>query len=144
MHTVIITFMKICQSCFFTPAKSPFFVMIFIMFTQNPMGNLFFHVTSFTTLLCRSINIHGSDFILIWSLFLWNWMTSSIACFPSWLPLKILTILSLSLLPSNIHHNVSPTFFLILYQTNELFVGAHSRETYWIVWNSFMFLMEAH
>ena len=68
--TIIITFMKTCQSCVFTLAKSSLFVMIFFMFTQNLVGNLIFHVTSFTTLLCCSINIHGSEFILIWYLLL--------------------------------------------------------------------------
>ena len=66
MDTIIITFMKTCKSCIFTPMKSPFFVMIFFMFAQNPIGNLIFHVTYFTTLLCCSIHIHGIDFILIW------------------------------------------------------------------------------
>ena len=70
MHAIIITFMKIFLSCVFTPAKSPFFVMIFFMFEQNPLGNLIFRMTSFTTLLCYSNNNHGSEFILIWSLFL--------------------------------------------------------------------------
>ena len=67
MDTIIITFMKTCQSCVFTLVKSPFFVMIFFMFAQNPVGNLIFRMNSFTKLLCFYINIHASDFILIWS-----------------------------------------------------------------------------
>ena len=63
--TIIITLMKTCQSCVLTPAKSPFFVMIFFKFSQNIVGNLIFRITSLTTLLCYSVNIHGIEFILI-------------------------------------------------------------------------------
>ena len=65
--TIIITLMKTCQSCVLNFAKSPFFVMIFFKFAQNPVGNLFFRITSLTTLLCFSVNIHGIEFILTWS-----------------------------------------------------------------------------
>ena len=65
--TIIFTFMKTCQSCIFTPSKSPLFVMIFFIFAQNPVGNLIFCITSLRTLLCCSVNIHGIEFILIWS-----------------------------------------------------------------------------
>ena len=51
----------------FDPRKITFFVMIFFKFAQNPMGNLIFCITSLTTLLCCSVNIHGIEFILIWS-----------------------------------------------------------------------------
>ena len=48
----------------FDPAKSPFLVMIFFKFAQNLVGNLIFRITSLTTLLCCSVNIHGIGFIL--------------------------------------------------------------------------------
>ena len=51
----------------FNPCKITFFVIIFFNFAQNQVGNLIFHITSLTTLLCCSINIHGIEFILIWS-----------------------------------------------------------------------------
>ena len=54
----------------FDPRKITFFVMIFFKFAQNPVGNLIFRITSLTTLLLFSVNIHGIDFILIWSLLL--------------------------------------------------------------------------
>ena len=116
--TIIINFMKTCQSCVFTPAKSPFFVMIFFKFAQNPMGNLIFCINSFTTLLCCSVNIHGIELILIWSLLLWNLMASFIAWFPSWMSLQTFTSFSFSLLSSNSHHNVSVTFLLICIVSN--------------------------
>ena len=62
--TIIITLMKTCQSCVLTPTKSPFLVMIFFKFAQKLMGNLIFRITSLTTLLCCSVNIHGIEFIL--------------------------------------------------------------------------------
>ena len=62
--TIIITLMKKCQSCVFTTTKSLFFVIIFFNFAQKPMGNLIFCITSLTTLLCYSVNIHGIEFIL--------------------------------------------------------------------------------
>ena len=101
----------------FDPRKITFF-MIFFKFTQNPVGNLIFCITSLTTLLLCSVNIHGIEFILIWSPLLWNWMMSFIAWLDSWMSLQILTIFSFSLLPSNIHHNVSATFFLIWIVSN--------------------------
>ena len=67
--TIIITLIKTCQSCVLTLEKSPFLVMIFFKFAQNPVGNLIFRITSLTTLLCCSVNIHGIEFILTWSLF---------------------------------------------------------------------------
>ena len=48
----------------FDPPKSLFSVMIFFKFAQNPVGNLIFRITSLTTLLCCSVNIHGIEFIL--------------------------------------------------------------------------------
>ena len=51
----------------FDPRKITFFVMIFFKFTQNPVGNLIFRITSFTTLLCFSVNIDGIELILTWS-----------------------------------------------------------------------------
>ena len=62
--TIIITLMKTCQSCVLTPTKSPFLVMIFFKFAQKPVGNLIFHISSLTTFLCCSVNIHGIEFIL--------------------------------------------------------------------------------
>ena len=67
--TIIINLMKTCQSCVLTPTTSPFLVMIFFKFAQKPVGNLIFHITSLTTLLCCSVNIHGIEFILTCSLF---------------------------------------------------------------------------
>ena len=117
--TIIITLKKTCQSCVLTPAKSPFFVMIFFKFAQNPVGNLIFCITSLTTLLCCSVNIHGIEFILTWSLLLWNWMTSFITWLLSWMSLQAFTALSFSLLSSNSHHNVSITFFPICIVSNK-------------------------
>ena len=65
----------------FDPRKITFFVMIFFKFTQNPVGNLIFCITSLTTLLCCSVNIHGIEFILTSSPLLWNWMTYFFASF---------------------------------------------------------------
>jgi hypothetical protein len=47
MHTdmliyIIITLMNVCQSCVLTPPKLPFFIKIFCMFDENPVGNLIF------------------------------------------------------------------------------------------------------
>ena len=116
--TITITLMKTCQSCVLTPAKSPFLVMIF-KFAQKPVGNLIFRITSLTTLLCYSVNIHGIEFILTWSPLLWNWMTSFIAWFLSWISLQAFTTLSFSLLSSNSLHNVSVTFFPICIVSNK-------------------------
>ena len=79
IYTRIITLMKICQSCVFTPPRSPFLVKIFFMLEQNPLGNLIFHMTSYTSLLLCSINNLGSEIILILSPFLFNSMASFIA-----------------------------------------------------------------
>ena len=129
MDTTIITFMKTCQLCVLTLAKSPLFVMIFFMFAQNPVGNLIFRMTSFTTLLCCSISIHGSEFILIWSMFLWNWMTYFIACRCKFWQF----FCSHSFHPISVIMFQPHSFRYALYQTYEQFVGSHSRETYWIV-----------
>ena len=56
----------------FDPCKITFFFIIFFKFTQNPLGNLIFRIISLTTLLCYSVNIHGIEFILIWSPLLRN------------------------------------------------------------------------
>ena len=117
MDTIIITFLNRCQPRVFTPTKSLFFVIIFFLFTQNPVGNLIFRMNSFTKLCC-SVNIHGSEFLLIFLLLLWNWMTYFIAWFPSWMSLQILTSIYFSLLPSNIFHNVPVTFFPICTVSN--------------------------
>ena len=117
--TIIINLMKTCQSCVLTPTKSPFLVMIFFKFAQNPVGNLIFRITSLTTLLYCSVNIHGIEFILTWSLLLWNWMRSLIAWFPSWMSMQAFTILSFSLLSSSSRHNVSVTFFPICIVSNK-------------------------
>jgi hypothetical protein len=58
-YNILITLMNVCQSCVLTPPKSPFLVNIFCMFDENPVGNLIFHMTSFTILLCCSVNIQG-------------------------------------------------------------------------------------
>ena len=131
--TIIITLMKTCQSCVLNLAKSPFLVMIFFKFAQNPVGNLIFCITSLTTLLCCFVNIHGIEFILTWSLLLWNWMTSFIAWLLSWMSLHTFTTLYFSLLSSSSRHKVSVTFFSIcIVSKNEQFVGAYSRATCWI------------
>ena len=116
--TIIITFMKTCQSCILTPVKSPFFVMIFFKFAQNLVGNLIFHMTYFTKLLCCSVNIHGIEFILIWSPFLWNWITYFITWLHSWMYLQTFTILSFSLISSSSRHNVLVTLFPICIVSN--------------------------
>ena len=51
----------------FDPHKIIFFVIIFFKFEQNPVEKLIFYITSLTTLLCSSVNIHGIEFILTWS-----------------------------------------------------------------------------
>ena len=56
--------------------------------------------------------------------------------------LQNLIILSLLLLQSKIILNDSK--HCALYQINDLLVGVHGRETYWIEWNIFSFLMESH
>ena len=117
--TIIITLMKTFQSCILTPAKSPFLVMIFFKFAQNTVGNLIFCITYLTTLLCCSINIHGKEFVLTWSLLVWNWMTYFIAWLLSWMSLQYFTTLSFSLLSSSSHHNVSVTFFPICIVSNK-------------------------
>ena len=118
--TIIITLMKTFQSCVLTPAKSPFLVMILFKFAQKTVGNyLIFYITSLATLLCCSVNIHGIEFILTWSLLLWNWMMSFIAWFPSWMYLQTFTILSFLLLISNSHHNVPVTLFPICIVSNK-------------------------
>ena len=117
--TIIITLMKTCQSCILTPTKSPFFVMTFFKFAQNSVENLIFHITSLTTLLCCFVNIHGIGFILIWSLLLWNWVTSFIAWLHYWMSLQTFTILSFSLLSSSSRHNVSVTFLAICIVSNK-------------------------
>jgi hypothetical protein len=58
-YNLLITLMNVCQSCVLTPPKSPFLVKIFCMFDENPVRNLIFQMTSFTTLLCCSINNQG-------------------------------------------------------------------------------------
>ena len=117
--TIIITLMKMCQSCVLTPAKSPFSVIIFFQFAQYPVGNLIFHITYLTTLLCCSINIHGIEFILTCSSLVWNWMKSFISWFLSWMYFQAFTILSFSLLSSSSHHNVLVTFFPICIVLNK-------------------------
>ena len=99
--------------CFYPP-NSPFFVKIFFMFEEKPVGNLILWMTSFTSFLCCSVNKNGR---LFWSstpsdLFEYR-ITLWIAWLTSWMSVQILTIFSLSLLPSMIHHNVSITFFPI-------------------------------
>ena len=97
----------------FDPRKITFFVMIFFKFTQNPVGNLIFRITSLTTLLCCSVNIHGIEFILTCSPLLWNWMMSFVAWFLYWIYLQDFTTLSFSLLSSSTRHKVSITFLPI-------------------------------
>jgi hypothetical protein len=58
-YNLLITLMNVCQSCVLTSPKSPFFVKIFCMFDENPVGNLIFQMTSFTILLCCSVNNQG-------------------------------------------------------------------------------------
>jgi hypothetical protein len=41
-YNLLITLMNVCHSCVLTPPKSPFFVKIFCMFDENPVGNLIF------------------------------------------------------------------------------------------------------
>jgi hypothetical protein len=41
-YNLLITLMNVCHSCVLTPPKSPFFVKIFLMFDENPIGNLIF------------------------------------------------------------------------------------------------------
>ena len=117
--TIIIILMKTCQSCVLTPAKSPFLVMIFFKFAQNPVGNLIFRITSLTTLLCCSVKIHGIEFILTCSLLVWNWMMSFIAWFLSWISLHTFTTLYFSLPSSSSRHKVSVTLFLICIVSNK-------------------------
>ena len=116
--TIIITLMKTCQSCVLTPAKSPFLVMIFFKSAQNPVGNLIFHITSLTTLLCCSINIHGIEFILTYSPLVWNWWRLSLhGCFLECL-CKLSQLYLSVLLSSRSHHKVSVTFFPIWIVSN--------------------------
>ena len=135
--------MKVCQSWFFTLPNSSFFVNIFFMFEENSVGNLILRMTYFTTLRSCCVNNHGMLFqstplIFESIIFFITWLSS-------WMSLEILTFF----LCRSFHLRFSTTFLLCfswyaLYQTNELFVGAHSRETYWIVWGSFTFLMDVN
>ena len=118
-YNLLITLMNVCQSCVLTMPKSPFLVKIFCMFDENPVGNLIFRMTSFTILLCCSINNQGrlvfcsrpSPLDLIIKLFN-AWLAS-------WMSQQIFPILSLSVLPSNIHHNKSVMFFPICIVSNK-------------------------
>ena len=138
--------MNVCQSCVFTPPKSLFLLNIFFMLDENPIENLIFFITSFTILLCCSIK-HQGRLIFCWHPSPLELMiTLCNVWLASWMSLQIFPILSLSILPCNIRHNriLLCSSQYALYQTNELFVGARSMETYWIALGKFSFLMEAH
>ena len=111
IYTKIITLIKVCQSWVFTPPNSPFFVRIFFMFEENPMGNLIFSITSFTSLIYCSLNNHWRELIFWPSALPFEWITLCIAWLASLMSLQIFTIFSLSLLPSKIFHNIFVTFF---------------------------------
>ena len=145
MYTKIITLMKVCQSCFLTPPNSPFFIKIFFMFESKPMGNLILWMTSFTSLLCFSVNNHGRLFRSSNPSYLFEYrITLRIAWLASWMSVQILKFF---LFPSY-HLWFAITFqshssWYALYQTNELFLP-HIRETSWIEWDIISFLVEAH
>jgi hypothetical protein len=112
------------------------------MFESKSIGHLFFRITYFTTLLSFSVNNH-KRFPSCPSLE--KWIKFHITWLASWISLQTSTILSLLLSPYKILHNdYKRSSQYALYQTNELFVGAYSRETYWIGWSIFSFLTEAH
>ena len=118
-YNLLITLMNVCQSCVLTTPKSPFLVNIFCMFDENPIGNLIFRMTSFTILLCCSVNNQGR------LVFCWGpsplelIITVCKAWLASWMSQQIFPILSLSVLPSNIHHNNYVMFFLICIVSNK-------------------------
>ena len=117
----------------FDPSKITFLVMIFFRFAKNLVGNLIFRITSLTTFLCCSVNIHGIEFILTCSPLVWNWMTSFITWLLSWMSLHTFTTLSFSLLSSSSHHKFLVTFFPISIVSNKWAIcSAHSRATCWI------------
>ena len=128
--------MNACESWVLTRPKSPVCVKIFCMFDENPVGNLIFWMTYFISFLCCFVNNHGR--IIFQS--------------PS-TPLEIITLcnawLDYAMSLKNFQFYLCQSFHLIfsisfmlhssryaLYRTNELFVGARSKETYWIVWDN--------
>ena len=118
-YNLLITLMNVCQSCVLTPPKSPFLVKIFCMFDENPVGNLIFRMTSFTILLCCSINNQGILLFCSRRFPLKLIITLCNAWLASWMSLQIFPILSLSILPSKIHHNNFVTFFPICIVSNK-------------------------
>ena len=137
--------MKVCQSWVFTPPNSPFFIKILFMFEANPIGNLIFRMSSFTILLCCSINNQGRLVFCSRPSPLELIITLCKAWLASRMSQQIFPILSLSILPSNIHHNNSIMFFPICIVSNKWnIVGARSMAIYWIASGNFSFLVEAH
>ena len=53
------TLIKVCQSWFFAPPKSPCSVNMLVVFEAKPMENVIFKITSFTTSLSSFVNNHG-------------------------------------------------------------------------------------
>ena len=119
IYTKIITLMKVCQSWVFTPPNSPFFVRIFFIFEENPVGNLIFSITSLTSLIFYFMSNHWRVLIFLESPSLFQRITLCNAWLASLMSLQILTIFSLSLLPSIIHHKVFVTFFLMCIVSNK-------------------------
>ena len=117
-YNLLITLMNVCQSCVLTPPKSPFFIKIFCIIDENPIRNLIFWMTCFTILLCCSVNNQGILVFCSWP----SPLELIITLFKAWLASRmsqqIFPILSLSVLPSNIHHNNYVMFFLICILSN--------------------------
>jgi hypothetical protein len=118
-YRLMITLMNVCQSCVLTPAKSPFFIKIFFMFDEKPVGNLIFFMTSLTILLCCSVKHQGRLIFCWWPSPLELMITLCNAWLASWMSLQIFPIFSLSVLPSNIHHNIFVMFFPICIVSNK-------------------------
>jgi len=118
-NNLLITLMNVCQSCVLTPPKSPFLVKIFCMFDENPVGNLIFRMTSFTIFLCCSINNQGRLVFCSRPSPLELIITLCKAWLASRMSQQIFPILSLSVLPSNIHHNNFVMFFSICIVSNK-------------------------
>ena len=117
-YKLLITLMNVCQSCVLTPPKSPFLVKIFCMFNENPVRNLIFRMTSFTILLCCSVNNQGRLVFCSWLSPLELIITLCNAWLTSYMSQQIFPILSLSVLPSNIILNNFVMFFPICIVSN--------------------------